>query len=178
MAIDTDNEQFALLLLETPWMVLPVSADGIDEADQQQVVYSYPGFDWSTAALTAVTIGKPDKYYFDRRSPRLRHALFNHIEWESDVTYQANRIIAYSGTLYYSLQATNKAKQPDTEAAWWTELTPTPATHTQAWANIQSLTAIAELTAVADADLMPIWDASAGAMMAVSIATLKAYITA
>ena len=50
MAINTINEKRALMLLGMPFMDPPISADGIDQADQQQLLNEYPGFEWSELA--------------------------------------------------------------------------------------------------------------------------------
>ena len=51
MAIDTINKKRALMLLGLPFADPPISADGIDQADQQQLLNEYPGLAW--AAWTA-----------------------------------------------------------------------------------------------------------------------------
>lgn len=55
MAIDTVNEKLALLGEH-----LPISADGLDQADNQQLLWGYPGILWTEQALVEVvniTIG-------------------------------------------------------------------------------------------------------------------------
>jgi hypothetical protein len=54
MAIDTHNEKLALISLLQPWNTpIPISADGIDQADRQHFLWGYPGILWA-AAPTAV----------------------------------------------------------------------------------------------------------------------------
>jgi len=48
MAIDTVNEKRALMMLGLPWNTMPISADGIDQADQQQLLNEYPGLAFVT----------------------------------------------------------------------------------------------------------------------------------
>lgn len=43
--------------------------------------------------------------------------------WDSSTTYDYGQIAHYDGILYKSIQGTNTNKQPDTETAWWEELT-------------------------------------------------------
>jgi len=51
MAINTVNEKLALISLLQPWNVpIPISADGIDQADQQQLLWGYPGLLWDIIA--------------------------------------------------------------------------------------------------------------------------------
>lgn len=49
MAIDTVNEKFALL-----GQHLPISADGLDQADNQQLLWGYPGILWAEQALVDI----------------------------------------------------------------------------------------------------------------------------
>lgn len=47
MAIDTVNEKLALIEYSEPYQVgIPVSSDGLDQADKQQLLWEYPGFLW------------------------------------------------------------------------------------------------------------------------------------
>jgi hypothetical protein len=47
MAIDTNNEKLALLEYDEVYQFgIPISADGIDQADQQQLLWGYPGISW------------------------------------------------------------------------------------------------------------------------------------
>lgn len=50
MAITTINEKGALMMLGLPWGRLPISADGIDQADKQQLLNEYPGVTWGELA--------------------------------------------------------------------------------------------------------------------------------
>jgi hypothetical protein len=48
VAIDTDNEKFALIDWGNVWMDgLPISSDGLDQADNQQLLWEYPGLLWT-----------------------------------------------------------------------------------------------------------------------------------
>ena len=48
MAIDTNNEKFALITYQQPFNTpLPVSADGLGQADNQHLIWQYPGILWS-----------------------------------------------------------------------------------------------------------------------------------
>lgn len=47
MSIDTVNEKRALMMLGLPWSNIPISSDGLDQADNQQLLWEYPGLLWS-----------------------------------------------------------------------------------------------------------------------------------
>ena len=52
MAIDTNNEKLALISLLAPFNApVPISADGLDQADNQHLLAGYPGILWSGGAL-------------------------------------------------------------------------------------------------------------------------------
>lgn len=58
MAIDTINEKLALLeYLEVYQLGIPISADGLDQADNQQLLWEYPGLLWSAAVPSATRRG-------------------------------------------------------------------------------------------------------------------------
>lgn len=53
MAIDTDNEKLALIEYGDIFQPgIPVSADGLDDADNQQLLWGYPGILWETPIVT------------------------------------------------------------------------------------------------------------------------------
>lgn len=55
MAIDTFNEKLALIEYLEPYHVgIPVSNDGLDQADKQQLLAEYPGFLWGVPELPQV----------------------------------------------------------------------------------------------------------------------------
>ena len=46
------NDKFALISYQQPWNVpLPISADGLDQADKQQLIWGYPGILWTEVSL-------------------------------------------------------------------------------------------------------------------------------
>ena len=48
MAIDTNNEKLALISLLAPFNApVPISADGLDQADKQHLLWAYPGILWT-----------------------------------------------------------------------------------------------------------------------------------
>lgn len=48
MAIDTTNEKYALLSWLNIFMFeVPISSDGLGQADNQQLLWGYPGILWS-----------------------------------------------------------------------------------------------------------------------------------
>ena len=50
MAIDTDNKKYALISYLQPWNApLPISADGLGQADNQHLLWGYPGILWAAA---------------------------------------------------------------------------------------------------------------------------------
>lgn len=52
MSIDTINEKLALLEWLEPYQCgIPISADGLDQADNQQLLWGYPGLLWSEVEL-------------------------------------------------------------------------------------------------------------------------------
>jgi len=52
MAIDTINEKFALITQYQPWNTpIPISADGLDQADNQHLIWDYPGLLWVTGII-------------------------------------------------------------------------------------------------------------------------------
>ena len=52
MAIDTTNEKFALITLLQPWNTpIPISADGIGQADKQHLIWGYPGILWTSVDI-------------------------------------------------------------------------------------------------------------------------------
>lgn len=57
MAIDTTNEKLALVTIYQPWNTpLPISADGLGQADKQHLIWDYPGLLWGVAAVAGVPI--------------------------------------------------------------------------------------------------------------------------
>jgi len=51
MAINTINEKFALITQYQPWNTpVPISVDGLDQADNQHLIWDYPGLLWTTLA--------------------------------------------------------------------------------------------------------------------------------
>lgn len=55
MAIDTDNEKFALLSWLQPYNTpVPISADGLGQADKQHLVWGYPGILWAAAPVVSI----------------------------------------------------------------------------------------------------------------------------
>jgi len=66
MAIDTINEKLALLEYDEVYQPgIPISADGLDQADKQQLLWGYPGILWVAAGLATgivtmtITASKP-----------------------------------------------------------------------------------------------------------------------
>ena len=55
MAIDTTNEKLALI--DFPLAELPISSDGLDQADNQQLLWGYPGLLWSASAPLLIIEG-------------------------------------------------------------------------------------------------------------------------
>jgi hypothetical protein len=54
MAIDTTNEKFALMSWLQPYNTpIPISADGLDQADKQHLLWEYPGLLWSAISSVA-----------------------------------------------------------------------------------------------------------------------------
>ncbi len=52
MAIDTINEKLSLLEYLEPYQPgVPISADGLDQADNQQLLWEYPGLLWAPPAV-------------------------------------------------------------------------------------------------------------------------------
>ena len=53
MSIDTVNEKFALITIYQPYNTpIPISADGLDQADNQQLIWDYPGLLWADLTPT------------------------------------------------------------------------------------------------------------------------------
>jgi hypothetical protein len=51
MAIDVNNEKFALITYHQPWNTpIPSSSDGIGQADKQHLLWEYPGILWGPIA--------------------------------------------------------------------------------------------------------------------------------
>ena len=47
MAIDTNNEKFALISYQQPFNTpIPISADGLGQDDKQHLIWQYPGILW------------------------------------------------------------------------------------------------------------------------------------
>lgn len=54
MAIDTNNEKLALIEYENVFQFgLPISADGLNQADNQQLLWEYPGILWIQLIISA-----------------------------------------------------------------------------------------------------------------------------
>jgi hypothetical protein len=54
MAIDTDTEKLAVLELGQVWEPgLPLSPGALGQADQQQLLWGYPGVLWQAAVASA-----------------------------------------------------------------------------------------------------------------------------
>jgi hypothetical protein len=59
MAIDTINKKLALIEYGDIFQPgIPISADGNDQADQQQELWEYPGILWSAIAVTGKSFMK------------------------------------------------------------------------------------------------------------------------
>ena len=57
MAISTINDKLALISLLKPWEVpLPISSDGLDQADKQHLIWGYPGILWSELVVIDAVI--------------------------------------------------------------------------------------------------------------------------
>lgn len=55
MAVDTNNEKLALITYHQPWNTpIPISADGLDQADNQHLIWEYPGILFETAVAVSV----------------------------------------------------------------------------------------------------------------------------
>ena len=53
MSIDTDNKKFALITYQQMWNTpLPISADGLGQADNQHLMAQYPGILWTVPIIT------------------------------------------------------------------------------------------------------------------------------
>jgi len=53
MAIDTTNEKLALIEYGDIFQPgIPISADGLDQADNQQLLWGYPGILWEAPVET------------------------------------------------------------------------------------------------------------------------------
>ncbi len=62
MAIDTNNEKFALLSFRQPWQCpVPISADGLDQADLQQLIWDYPGLLWTELVSDSEPVTLPSR---------------------------------------------------------------------------------------------------------------------
>jgi len=66
MAIDTINEKLALIEYDEVYQPgIPISNDGIDQADKQQLLWGYPGILWQVIGLAVgivtmtITSSKP-----------------------------------------------------------------------------------------------------------------------
>jgi len=66
MAIDTINEKLALIEYDEVYQPgIPISNDGIDQADKQQLLWGYPGILWQVIGLAVgivtmtITASKP-----------------------------------------------------------------------------------------------------------------------
>ena len=58
MAISTTNEKFALITYQQMWNTpLPISADGLDQADNQHLIAQYPGVLWLESIMKRATEG-------------------------------------------------------------------------------------------------------------------------
>jgi hypothetical protein len=48
MVITATNSKLALMSWQQPWLLpLPISSDGLGQADTQQLLWGYPGILWS-----------------------------------------------------------------------------------------------------------------------------------
>ena len=64
MAIDTINEKLALIEYSDIFQPgIPISADGLDQADLQQLLWEYPGILWIPKVITARNKGLLLKVY-------------------------------------------------------------------------------------------------------------------
>ena len=53
MAITTDNDKLALIEYGDIFQPgIPISADGLDQADDQQLLWGYPGVLWTEPVVT------------------------------------------------------------------------------------------------------------------------------
>ena len=87
MAIDTNNEKFALITYHQPWNTpLPISTDGLGQADNQHLLWEYPGVLWSEAEAS---ISEPIH--------RVREFVFgipaNVFSWISEVAKAVNELL-------------------------------------------------------------------------------------
>jgi hypothetical protein len=59
MAVTTHNEKLALIHYQQVFQPTPPkSSDGIGQDDKQQLIWGYPGINWSTPASVAVRRGQ------------------------------------------------------------------------------------------------------------------------
>lgn len=57
MAVDTTNEKLALITYHQPWNTpIPISDDGLDQADNQHLLWEYPGILWTEEEVIARTL--------------------------------------------------------------------------------------------------------------------------
>ena len=64
MAIDTTNKKFSLMTLGEPWLdPLPISSDGLGQADKQHLLALYCGLlaNVLNAANITITLDLPDR---------------------------------------------------------------------------------------------------------------------
>jgi len=60
MAIDTINKKLALIEYGDVYQPgIPVSDDGLDQADNQQLLWEYPGTLWEEIVVKAITVISP-----------------------------------------------------------------------------------------------------------------------
>ena len=71
MAIDTTNEKLALIEYGDVFQPgIPISADGLDQADNQQLLWGYPGILWEESAEVEIRFGKSYIFTKDTIKPR------------------------------------------------------------------------------------------------------------
>ena len=81
MAIDTTNEKLALITYHQAWNTpLPISADGLDQADNQHLLWEYPGLLWEEIELAVgevhiVFTAKQPDMTFDAKKPDMLFAV-------------------------------------------------------------------------------------------------------
>ena len=64
MAIDTDNEKFALISYQQNWNTpIPISDDIGNDGDKQHLIWEYPGIVWSSVEEEAGAFMAAMYYY-------------------------------------------------------------------------------------------------------------------
>ena len=64
MAIDTDNEKLSLISYNQPFNpAIPISSDGLGQADNQHLIWQYAGVLWSESAAGGARLNKLITWY-------------------------------------------------------------------------------------------------------------------